>query len=156
VRPTYATRSILLRSEAQRDLAFAMLSNIPLDSDKPLELIVREESKSRSLSQNAAYWAGPLRDIAEQAWSGGRIYVAEIWHEHGKREFLPDEDDPNLAKLVKNPQTYRKWDLTPKGARVLIGSTTDLTEYGFSLYMLQIEALGSGLGVQFHTVRQAA
>ena len=149
-RSAYQTRTILLRSETQRETAAAMLRAAPLDADQPLELVLREKSKGRRLDQNAAMWAGPLRDIAEQAWTKGRKFQAEIWHEHFKREYLPEDDDPDLARLVKNPDTYRKWDVTPRGDRVLVGSSTDLTEYGFARYGQQIEAEGSELGVEFH------
>jgi hypothetical protein len=37
----------------------------------------------------------------------------------------------------------------------LVGSTTDLTVYGFSQYLEQVTAHGASLGVQFHTVRGA-
>lgn len=154
IRPPYQTRTIRLLGEIQRGTAEAMLRNAPLDSERPLELMLREEPKARRPDQNAAMWAGPLRDIAEQAWIRGRQFSAEVWHEHFKREYLPENDDPDLypelALLVKNPETYRKWDMTPKGDRVLVGSTTQLTERGFSDYMRQIEADGSDMGVEFH------
>ena len=131
MRPPYATRTILLRSRAQSDLAIAAIANVPLDGERPLELLIREQPKARTLDQNAAYHAGPLRDIAEQAWVGGRQYLAPVWHFHFKGLYLPEDNDPDLALLVKYPETYRKWDFTPKGERVLIGSTTQLTPRGF-------------------------
>ncbi|MCR4299736.1 MAG: recombination protein NinB [Gallionella sp.] len=152
MRPTYQTRKIRLVGTLQLETAENMIRNAPLDSERPLELILREESKGRRLDQNAAMWAGPLRDIAEQAWVDGRQFVAEVWHEHFKRKYLPENDDLELALLVKNPETYRKWDVTPRGDQVLVGSTTQLTERGFFIYMQQIEADGAGLGVEFHVV----
>ena len=150
MRPTYQTRKIRLVGALQLETAENMIRNAPLDPDKPLELILREESKGRRLDQNAAMWSGPLFDIAAQAWVDRRQFIAEVWHEHFKRKYLPENDDPDLVLLVKNPETYRKWDITPSGDRVLIGSTTQLTERGFAMYMLKIEADGGGLGVEFH------
>lgn len=149
-RPKFQTRTIRLVGAQQRETANAAIDNAPLDPIRPIELVLREEVKGRRLDQNAAMWAGPLRDIAEQAWHDGRQYSAEVWHEHFKRSYLPEARDPELALLVKTPETYKKWDTTPKGDRVLVGSTTDLTVRGFALYMLQIEAEGAGMGVDFH------
>ena len=55
-----------------------------------------------------------------------------------------------MPALVKNPEQYRKWDVTPKGDRVLVGSSTELSEHGFAVYMRQIEVAGCDLGVEFH------
>lgn len=150
-RPLYQTRTILLRAQAQKDLVHAAISNAPLDDEKPLEILIREQVKGRKPDQNSAMWAGLLRDIAEQAWVGGRQYRAEVWHEHYKALYLPEEFDPDLCK-----EGYQKWDVTPRGDRVLIGSTTQLTVKGFAQYLTQVEADGSGMGVEFHTIRQAA
>ena len=120
--------------------------------DKPLEVVIQEERKARSLDQNALMWAGPLREIAEQAWVDGQQFSAEVWHEHFKLEFLPDESAlgaEDLAARVKNPATWRKWRYTPAGVRVLVGSTTELSKFGFSEYLTQVEAYGASLGVQF-------
>lgn len=153
MRPTYQTRKIRLTGELQLETARAMLDHAPLDPGRPLELVLREESKVRGLDANAAMWAGPLRDIAEQAWYGTppRQYSDKTWHETYKRLYLPEEFDAELCK-----EGYRKWDFDRDGERVLIGSTTQLTVKGFAQYLTQVEADGAGMGVEFHTVRQAA
>ena len=147
-RPDFKTRHIRLTGETVRAVAMAAISNAPIDPDKPLELILREEKKTRKPDQNQAMWAGPLRDIADQAWVEGRQYSIEVWHEFFKREYLPEDDDPELERLVRDG--YRKWDIDPAGERVLIGSTTQLLVRGMALYMEQIHAYGAGLGVVFH------
>jgi hypothetical protein len=134
-----------LRSQDQVERAIALLRNVPLDPEKPLELIVREEVKTRKPDQNARMWAGPLKDISEQAWLEGRQFSAEVWHEFAKRNFLPDEFDPDLCL-----DGYRKWDIDPAGERILVGSTTQLTVKGMARYMEQLYAMGASLGVEFH------
>lgn len=145
-RNQYPTRKILIRTDALRDSAIAALRNAPIDIDSPLEFLLREEVKARKPDQNSLMWAGPLRDIEQQGYIDGRTFKADIWHEHFKREYLPEEFDPEQCK-----EGYRKWDYTPKGERVLIGSTTDLTVRGFARYLKQVEAYAQGeLGVQLH------
>lgn len=143
-RPKFKTRLIILLGEQQRQIARAMVDNLPIDPAHPIEVMAREQQRARSIDANAAMWAGPLRDIAEQAWVQGRQYTAEVWHEHFKREYLPDEYDDDMCKAG-----YRKWDYLPNGERVLVGSTTQLTVRGFALYLQTVEAFGASLGVQF-------
>jgi hypothetical protein len=154
IRPAFKTRHIRLTGDTVRAVAMAAISNAPIDPGKPLEMILREEKKTRKPDQNAAMWSGPLADIAGQAWTRGRQFSAEVWHEYFKREYLPEDTDPEIDVLAKDG--YRKWDIDPVGERVLIGSTTQLTVRGMALYMTQIEACGAELGVQFHTVARAA
>lgn len=151
-RTPYPTRKLRIVGESQRDAAIAAIRNAPVDPDKPLEVLVREEVKARKPDQNALMWVGPLSDIAEQGYVDGRTFTAAVWHEHFKREYLPEEFDPQLCK-----EGYRKWDYTPKGERVLIGSTTELTVRGFALYLHEVEAYAiSELGVQFHAAPRRA
>lgn len=144
-RQPFPTRKIHLRTEQQRQIAHALIDSVPLDDKRPIEFIAREEVKARKPDQNALMWVGPLADIAEQCYVNGRTYSATVWHEHFKAEFLPDEFDPELCK-----EGYRKYDFTPAGERVLIGSTTELTVKGFAQYLEQVIAFGASLGVQFH------
>lgn len=144
-------RPVLLRTEQNRDAAAAILENLPLDPDRPIEVMFREQVKVRTLDANARMWVGPLADISNQGWLRGQQFSPEGWHEMFKYMFLPEENDPDLATLVKDPEKYRKWAHTPTGDRICIGTTTGLTPRGFALYVQQIEAFGAAeLGVQFH------
>lgn len=116
------------------------LHQMPIDPDNPIEVVIREPKKKRKLSMNDAMWAGPLRDIEREGWYQGHQYRAEVWHEHFKEMFLPDENDPEFdpSHVLEG---YQKWGTNPwTGARVLVGSTTQLTDPGMRLYLLQMEA----------------
>jgi hypothetical protein len=145
----YLPKVIRLVGKLQLDTAINAIQNAPIDLERPLEVIIREEQKSRSLSANALMWAGPLNDIANQAWVHGRQYSALIWHEYFKEKFLPDFPDPKQVK-----EGYKKYEETPDGRRVLVGSTNKLTKHGFSLYIENIYAYGADLGVRFSEANQ--
>jgi len=137
-------QTYLLRGTSQLAAVQTKLGNLPLDDENPLEVVIREQVKPRKLSQNALMWVGPLADISEQAWVNGRRFTAEVWNDHFKREYLPEEYDPELCL-----EGYRKWDYTPRGDRALVGSTTMLTVKGMAQYLTQVEAAGAELGVEF-------
>lgn len=148
-RQKFLERRISLRNETVRKNALALISNLPVSDSRPLQMIIREEAKGRTLDANARMWVGPLTDIAVQAWVSGKQFSPEVWHEHFKREYLPEEFDPELTK-----DGYQKWDYTPKGERVLVGSTTQLTKRGFAEYLQKVEAFGGSLGVLFSAPKQ--
>ena len=148
-RPPFQQRTFRLVGIEQRDRLLALVGNLPLDALKPLEVVIREEKKKRSLDQNALYWSGPLRDIAEQAWVHGRQFSAEVWHEHFKREFLPNEAREDFDDHSHVKDGYRKWAVKPDDTLAMIGSTTQLTVKGMSAYLEQGYAAGANLGVQF-------
>lgn len=111
----------------------------------PMAIRCYEHKERRTLEQQSLMWIR-LGEIADQAWVGGRQFSAEVWHEHFKREFLPDEDGP--TKHCR--KGYSKWAVMPNGDRTLIGSTTQLTTAGMGEYMEQLQAYGAGeLGVRF-------
>jgi len=143
------TRIIILVGQPQKDLAKAAIDNLPFEPQ--MEVVIRPVTKARSLDANALYWVR-LGEIAEQAWVQGRQYLPEVWAEYFKRAFLPDESiygAEELQRRVKDIDRYRKWDIAPDGSRLLTGSTTQLTAFGFSEYLQQVEAYGASLGVQF-------
>lgn len=143
-RARFPTRKILVVSPAQLSTAVAVLKTVPVDAVNPIEIRIGEQVKGRNKDQNALMWAGPLRDIANQAYVNGQTYSADVWHEHFKREFLPEEADIELTR-----EGYQKWRYLPSGERILKASTGDLTTKGFSIYLEQIYAYGASLGVQF-------
>jgi hypothetical protein len=142
------TVTIRLVGEAQRQVAHLRLAHLPVDPDKPIEIIFREAKKARSLDANARMWAGPLKDISEQAWLDRRQFSDEVWHHYFKEKFLPEDNDPDMESMTK--EGYRKWDFDPEGDKVLTGSTKQLTRKGFAIYLEQVMAFGASLGVMFH------
>jgi hypothetical protein len=148
MRNKYETRKLYLANNMVRDTAIQLLQNAPIDPLQPLEVIIREKAKTRGNDANALMWAGALKDIAEQVWVDGRQFNAEVWHEHFKREHLPEDATEGITR-----EGYRKWDVTPSGERVLVGSTTQLTTKGFSEYLERIHADGASMGVLFRSVR---
>lgn len=144
MRQPFDKRVLILRTEDIRERAIALLRNVPIDAEKPLQLVVEEYRPPRKLDQNALMWAGPLRDLSEQAWFNERKYSAEVWHELLKQELLPEVFDPELCR-----EGYEKWAIAPNGGRVLIGTTTKLTVKGFAQYLEALYAFGANLGVHF-------
>lgn len=143
----FKTRTFILQDQRQVDGLMNLIPNLPRDGS--IRVRIEKNTKERTPTQNERMWAGALRDIAEQAWVHGRQYDADTWHEHFKATYLPEDDDPELARLVARPEKYHKWKMTPSGRRLLIGSTSQLSRYGMARYMQQIEAFGSSLGVEF-------
>lgn len=145
MRPPFEKRPFLLKSEDVRERIIALVRNLPVDADKPLQVIVQEYKEPRKLDQQALLFAGPMKDIAEQAWIGGRQYSVEVLHEYLKRELLPNAFDPELCL-----DGYVKWSSDPSGNPVMVGSTKKLTKKGYSAYLEGVFAFGAALGVVFH------
>jgi hypothetical protein len=99
------------------------------NAGQPLGCMVAPYKKKRSDEQNALMWVW-LTQIAEQVWTGGKRYSPETWHEHLKRELLPE----TCAKGVD------KWAWLPSGERVLAMSTTDLNVREFTEYLERLAA----------------
>jgi hypothetical protein len=116
----------------------------PLDADRPLRMVIEEEPTDRTLEQNAAMWAGPLKDFAEQAFIEGRVFSARAWNGLLCEMFLPEVYDPELTK-----KNYEKWAMAKNGQKILIGSTKELTHRGFAEYMREITQYGAEMGIRF-------
>lgn len=148
-------RTIVLRNDIGLDAVTAIIRSnweVMLREGHPMAVHLYEHRDSRTKEQNSLMWVR-LNEIANQAYIGGKRFSADTWHEYLKREFLPEEPGP--TKSARNG--YRKWDLLPNGDRVLVGSTTGLTKYGFTEYLEQIMAYAaSELGVMFSAERFAA
>lgn len=143
-RAPFAPRRFIVSASAIQDRAVSAISNMPIDPIRPLEIVIREPQRKRKLDQQALMFAGPLKNISDQAWFDGRQYSVEVLHHYFKTQFLPEEFDPELCL-----EGFQKWDIDPSGERVLIGSTTQLTVRGFSDHLEQIYCFGAALGVEF-------
>ena len=105
---------------------------------KPLGVTVAPYKKTRTSEQNALMWVW-LTQISKEAWVGGKQFDAETWHEHCRREFLPET----------NARGDEKWLVLPGGDRLCVMSTTRLNTEEMSLYMDAIDAFAAvELGVE--------
>lgn len=91
--------------------------------------------RKRTKAQNRRYWSnGVLKQIAEQAVVGGKLYSAEVWHEQFKRQFIGVEELPNGQVIGK--------------------SSTKLTTAEFCSFCDQVEAYAATeLGVTFYDLQ---
>ena len=85
------TLTIELHNKAQAWAAikaqvFPFLAQVLQSGNRWVLTITR---RKRTSKQNRRYWGnGVLKQIAEQAAPGGKLYSAEIWHEQFKRKFI--------------------------------------------------------------------
>jgi len=146
-------RVIILTSPAVASNAIMVIRNLPVDGT--MEIALRPRTKLRSNRQNGLMWGARLKEISEQAWVSGKQFSADVWHEHLKREYLPEGNEPDFDKLVM--KGYIKWAWLPNGERDCIGSTTKLTTLGMTRYMEACEAFCAvELGVRFSADRMQA
>ena len=69
-------KEIRLTHESARNLAINVISQLPVDSERPLRIVIDEDK--RTLAQNRMMWA-VLNDIAKQvSWNGEQL-TAEEW-----------------------------------------------------------------------------
>ena len=137
-------RIFILRNKVVLKTAVNAINNLPIDETRPFEVVIMPHSKKRNRDQNALAWAGLLKDFEQQAYFEGRTFSSAIWHEHLKREFLPE-----VAEELITSNDYVKWSYLPDGERILTGSTTKLSVKGFSQYLDQCYCFGADLGIQF-------
>ncbi len=135
-------RSVLLRAERQLESLLAMLPNLPLDAEHPLEVVIQERSEARGLDQNRLYWLR-LGEISLQGWLYHRQYTADVWHIYCGRTVMPE------TITTKKGEVRSKWLETPDSVPQVI-STTELSKASFAEYVTAVEAwAATELGVQF-------
>ena len=140
-RQKFEPQSVLLRTMEQVYLVIAKVKQVPLDDDKPLEVLIREQPKQRGLDQNA-YYHMRIGEIEKQGWFNCRQYSHDVWHEYCKRHVMDD------VIIDKKGVERSKWTELPSGEKVVI-STVELEKGCFAKYTTMVEAFGASLGVQF-------
>jgi hypothetical protein len=132
-------RIFVIRSgeDAQRLISFLKL-NAPsaIEADAPLECSVYVHKPRASDAQH-----NTIRlineQVAQQAWVRGQQFDHDTWHEHMKRELLPEV----------NSRGKRKWRYLPDESRELAMGTTDLNREEKSVYIDAQLAFAASLGV---------
>lgn len=125
-----------------------MLMELQALSLEPVKIVeVKPYQKLRTSDQNRLMWKSLLGDFASQAFVDGRLFGANVWHEHLKELFLPEQAEDGITK-----EGYQKWLEMPTGKLKMVGSTTMLTTRGMSEYLEQCYSFGCDLGVRFTAV----
>ena len=133
-------------SDQQKELLIRKIINLPIDKDKPIQVVISEKTKQRGLDQNAYYWLR-MSEIAEQAFSNNRQYSPEVWHEYCKKNVMPDQVETKTGEIVN------KWLESPDGQAIVV-STTELSKKQFAEYTEICEVFGANLGVIFSANRR--
>lgn len=84
----------VINDEYQMRRLWAFLKNNAkacAEAKKPLEVVVGQYKKSRSVEQNKRLHK-LLSIIVENAWVGGRQYDLETWKEHFRRAYIGTEE----------------------------------------------------------------
>lgn len=132
---------VLIRSEQQKELLAKKISNLPVDCDRPIQIVISEQTKARGLDQNGLMWKR-IGEISEQAFINKRKYDKECWH-----KYLKDNEMQEDVEL-KDGTICSKWIEQIDGSMAVI-STTLLSARCFSEYIMIIESFGASLGVMF-------
>jgi len=93
-------RRFILRSDEVRARAAALVASLPVNPDRPLEVLVRAYRKRRSLAQNACLhgWCKAIADAYELS-HGERIAPA-VWKEWLKGHFLGEQSVEVMGRQV--------------------------------------------------------
>ena len=140
-RKTIAKITVLIRSEQQKGLLASKISNLPVDEDHPIQIVISEQTKARGKDQNGLMWQR-ISEIAAQGWINKRQYSKDCWHKYLKDNEMPEEVE------LKDGSVRSKWVEQIDGSRDVI-STTELSARCFAQYVTIIEAFGCSLGVMF-------
>ena len=73
-----AKMTFLIRSDQQKELLASKIANLPVDSEKPIQIVISEQTKKRTLPQNNTMW-GMLGDIARQVEWYGMMLSDKEW-----------------------------------------------------------------------------
>ena len=136
-----AKMTFLIRSDQQKELLANKIGNLPVDIERPIQIVISEEVKKRSIDANGLMWKR-IGEIATQGWINKRQYSKECWHKYLKDNEMPEEVE------LKDGTICSKWIEQIDGSREVI-STTKLSARCFSEYITIIEAFGSSMGVLF-------
>lgn len=117
--------------DVERFMAFMRANRRPMAKQgRYLQVVVSEHKEKRLDAQNRRMWGFILDPIAQQAYIGGQRFKAEVWHEHLKELFLPEQ----------NSRGMDKWQYMPNGKRRLAMGTQHLNKTEMDEYLKRISA----------------
>lgn len=142
------SRTFVIRGEEQARALHNFLkqnASAMAEQGQPLEVRVSVWKPRASDAQRSLIWV-INQQIADQAWVAGRRFEAETWHEHAKRELLPEKTNKGVDK----------WRVLANGDRVLHMSTESLDREEKTVYIDKLLAFAGSLGVTVEIESQPA
>lgn len=128
--------TILLRTEAQRELLLKKISNLPIDADHPIQTVISEQLNKRTLPQNNIMW-GMLGDISDQV----------RWYE---MKLTSDEWKDMFTASLKKQKTVPGID----GGFVVIGAhTSKMTVSDMGDLITLMQSFGVEKNVKFKSYK---
>lgn len=118
-----------------------------LERDGEYTVTIERAHATRSLEQNALYWAGFVNPIAEYCGETPRVM-----HEYLKTRFLPSHRRKTKTIVLANRRTGEVLD----EYEVDLSSTTTLNKVDFSEYLSAIQVFAASLGVTVGSKREEA
>lgn len=73
-----AKMKFLIRSDQQKTLLANKIAHLPVDIERPIQIVISEQTKKRTLPQNNTMW-GMLGDIARQVEWYGMMLSDKEW-----------------------------------------------------------------------------
>lgn len=118
-----------------------------LERDGEYTVTIERAHATRSLEQNALYWAGYVKPLSD--YTG---YTPNEMHEYLKARFLPAEQRRTKRLLLHNKETGEVLD----EFEIDLSTTTNLNKIDFGEYMNAIAVFAHGLGVDVGSNREDA
>ena len=143
-RQKFDERVVYCRTLENVEYAKELLDHVPLDTDKPIQMVLREIPRTRSIPLNS-YFHMRCSEVAEQVWVGEppRQFAMEAWKEYFGRNVMPEIVELADGTLVS------KWVESPDGNMSII-STARLSHECLCDYTTMVEAHASYMyGVRF-------
>jgi hypothetical protein len=148
---TFPKRTFFLREERNRDTLLGLIRNLPLDTDKPMQVTVEPyKGKSKSRDQEQKYHA-MIGDISRQYEHCGKKWDAEDMKRLLVDQFKRDTiNDPVIAPLW---QSMGHLDMVPaldgSGVVMLGVQTRRFPVELASIFIEWLSAFGSELEVKW-------
>lgn len=149
-RPLLYGRTIMLREELQRDRLVDLIRRLPLDSERPVRIMIDDPLPQKSRDQEKLYHC-LITDIAEQYEHCGRK-----WDTESMKRILLEQFKRNT---IKDPEIAPLWDrmgqlemapsLDGSGVVMLGAQSRKFPAKLASIFVEWLYSLGTELGVQW-------
>lgn len=149
-RAIFDTRTLMLRTEEQRERVLRYIKGLPLDQERPLRIVIDDPMPAQSRDAQKKYHA-QIGDIARHVSHAGRKWAAEDFKRILLDQFQRDTmKDPDIGPLwAASGQVRMAPSLDGSGVVILGASSKRFPARLAACFIEWLNALGSELGVEW-------